>query len=1039
AGYWARHIREAVRFADGIQWLYDNGTRTFLELGPDSALSATGQICLAERSDVQLLSLLRRQGDDGATAARALGALHVRGAAVDWQALFSASRAHRIELPTYAFQRRRYWLDPAPGAVGRQSGLLPVEHPVLLASVRVANDDGLLLTGRISLNDQPWIADHAIDGTVLLPGTSFVELAAYAGEQVGYGTVADLTIEAPLPLVPGPGADLQISVGRLDDDGNLPVSIHSRYLGDSQETDLGEEWTCHARGSLAPSPAAVPTARTGSWLPHGAQSLETDALYDRLEDIGYHYGPAFRGVRAAWRLGDELYVDLAAGGGGEDGETGAGFAVDPALLDAALHAVALKEGALADDRVSVPFHWAGVRLFPTAGRPAHARLKFADDATLSLLITDSTGAPVAAVEALTLRNMALSAAQAGSPVPPLYRVDWSRLPESGPAGEPRDAAPIAVLGTDDLGIPGARTYADLRALTQAVDAGLPTPSWVLATCGARSEVGEGAAAEDGRAVAELALDRVREWLIADGLAAARLVLLTEDALAVRDGDRVDGLAQAPVWGLVRSAQNEHPDRLVLLDTDADTASRQRIAAALALGEPQLALRGGSVYVPRLARMAPHRGAAADTAATTAGPAAFDRDGTVLITGGTGALGALVARHLATAHGVRHLLLVGRRGDDAPGAAELVRELAECGATAHIVACDVADRDALAGLLASVSADRPISAVIHTAGVVDDTVVSGLDAERLRRVLRPKMDAAWNLHRLTAELDVKEFILFSSLAGVIGNAGQANYAAGNAFLDALAQHRRARGLPATSMAWGLWSRSSGLTGNLGAADLARLERSGLPALSDHQGTALFDAARATVEPLLITARFDVARIRAAAEAVPPLLRQLAGGARADAGGGTARVPQLADRLRALDPEQRRRELLALVRSRVAEVLGHETLESVAADRTFRDAGFDSLTAVELRNRLNTATGLKLPATLVFDHPTPSALGAFLHATLFADEESTATPETGRTGVVDAAEPIAVVGMACRFPGGIAGPEDLWRFVVGGGDAVSGFPV
>ncbi|MFG2213242.1 SDR family NAD(P)-dependent oxidoreductase, partial [Streptomyces sp. NPDC048638] len=1032
---WARHVREAVRFADGIQKLYDNGTRTFLELGPDGALSAMGQICLAEQTDVQLMPLLRRQGDDGAAVARALGGLHVRGGAIDWPAFCSGSGAHRVDLPTYPFQRRRYWLDSAPGTVGTASGLSPVDHPVLTASVRVANDDGLLLTGRLSLSGQPWIGDHAIDGTALLPGTSFVELAAYAGEQIGYGTVAELTIESPLPLADGPGVDLQISVGRPENDGYLPVTIHSRAFGGTEESGTGEEWTRHARGCLAPSPCAASAPDAGQWPPHGAQPLGVDTLYDRLEDIGYHYGPAFQSVRAAWRLGDDLYVDLGAGDGGEDREAGSGFAVDPALLDAALHAVALRDGGLMGDQVSVPFHWAGVRLFPTAERPARARLRFAKDATVSLLVTDSTGATVATVEALTLRTMTVSAAaQAGPRTPPLYRVDWSRLPESGSDGEHRDTGAIAVLGADDLGLPGARAFADLRALTEAVDAGLPAPRWVLATCGAHSGGGDDTAAdstaEDGRAAAELALDRVQEWLAAKEFVASRLVLLTQDALAVRDGDRVDGLSQSPVWGLVRSAQNEHPDRLVLLDIDADVASRQGLARALAVQEPQLALRGGSVYVPRLTKMGKSREAAPDPAAPPAGPTILDRDGTVLITGGTGALGALVARHLATAHGVRHLLLASRQGESAPGAADLARELAECGATAHIVSCDAADHDALAGLIASIPPDRPITAVVHTAGVVDDTVVSGLDAERLRRVLRPKTDAAWNLHRLTAELGVKEFILFSSLAGVIGNAGQANYAAANTFLDALAQHRRARGLPATSLAWGLWSRSSGLTGNLSTADLARLERGGLPAISDEHGTALFDAARVAAQPLLVTARFDASRIRASAEAVPALLHQLAGGTRQEGGGGPERVPQLVERLRKLAPEQRRRELLALVRSRVAAVLGHETPDSVSADRNFSDAGFDSLTAVELRNRLNNATGLKLPATLVFDRPTPSALGEYLHSVLFADEASTAAPAAGHGIVLDAAEPIAVVGMACRFPGGISGPEELWRFVEGG---------
>ncbi|CCB72507.1 PimS1 protein (fragment) (plasmid) [Streptantibioticus cattleyicolor NRRL 8057 = DSM 46488] len=1031
AGYWSRHIRQAVRFADGIATLHQQGVRTYLELGPDGVLTAMTRLCLPEADTdtdgephIHLAPVLRAKEDDRTALARALGAVHVRGGAVDWHAFHSGTGARRVDLPTYPFQRRRYWLEAVtPGPSGATApGLRTVDHPVLAAAVRIANDDGLLLTGRLSPATHPWLVDHTIDGTPLLPGTAFVELACSAGEQLGHGTVAELTIEAPLPIPDGAGTDLQIAVGRADDDGHLPVSIHSRPSG----TEDDEAWTRHATGRLAPTPDAAPaTDDPGTRPPHGAQQLDTGALYEHLAELGYHYGPAFRAVRAAWLKGDELYVDLGpepAHHADTEPEPRPGFAVHPALLDAALHAVALRDGGPVADRISVPFHWSGVRLFSQAGDPAHARLTFAADGTLALHLTDADGATVATVDSLTLRALTPSAV----PAPPLHHLEWTRLPAPAATGEP-----LAVLGTLDLDAPA---FANLGALSEAIATGRhPVPRWVLAPCAEHpaeraAEDADANTAEHAGDTAEHTLTLLRAWLSDDTFAASRLVLVTRDALAVRTGDQVDGLAHAPVWGLVRSAQTENPDRLVLLDTDGSARATSAVPAALATGEAQLALRADEVYTPRLVRTRP-----------TGEPhaPAVDPAGTVLITGGTGALGGLVARHLAERHGARHLLLISRQGEQAPGADRLTEELTALGATVRVAACDAADHDALAALLATIPADHPLTAVVHTAGVVDDAVVTALDTPRLRRVLRPKTDAAWNLHRLTAGLDIKEFVLFSSLAGVVGNPGQANYASANTFLDALAQHRRARGLPAVSPAWGLWSRSSALTGHLGATELARLERGGILALSDDQGTALLDAARATTEPVPVAARFDLARIRAEGDAALPLLRGLAGRTARREKTRPGRGDTLAERLRERTPEERGRELLALVRSQVADVLGHEGPGAVAVDRNFSDAGFDSLTAVELRNRLAARTGLRLTATLVFDHPTPLALAEHLHAALFP--EGSGAPARAEVTVADPAEPIAVVGMACRFPGGVSSPEGLWGLLEGGGDVVSGFPV
>jgi pimaricinolide synthase PimS1 len=352
---------------------------------------------------------------------------------------------------------------------------------------------------------------------------------------------------------------------------------------------------------------------------------------------------------------------------------------------------------------------------------------------------------------------------------------------------------------------------------------------------------------------------------------------------------------------------------------------------------------------------------------------------VLITGGTGGLGALVARHLVARHGVRDLLLVSRRGLAAEGAAELVAELTAMGAVATVAACDVCDRAAVTALLARCGAQ--VTAVVHTAGLVDDGVIGSLTPERLAAVLRPKVDGAWNLHKELMSHNVRAFVLFSSVSGTFGGPGQGNYAAANAFLDGLARHRQAAGLPALSLDWGPWTGVGGMTGALGQADIQRTARLGTPPLSADQGLALFDAALASTGPVLLPVRLDLATLRAQGE-VPPLFQGLI---RTPAR-RTAGTANLAERMAGISPAQRREMVLDLVRAQVAVVLGHTGGSDVDPARAFTDLGFDSLTAVELRNRLSALAGVPLPATLVFDYPTPAELAAMLYAAIAPEPAS-----------------------------------------------------
>ncbi|WP_190113391.1 type I polyketide synthase, partial [Streptomyces cinnamoneus] len=973
--YWVRHVREAVRFADGVQTLHELGVTTFVEVGPGGVLSGMTQNCLDEAVTIPVL---RADRPEPLAIVTALGQLHTHGVSLDWNAFFP--RGKRVDLPTYAFQRERYWLDvpQRPGDV-RAAGLGAADHPLLGAAIATADSDGVLLTGMVSLESHPWLSDHAVNGTVLLPGTAFVELAIRAGDEVGCGRIEDLTLEMPLVIPERGSVALQVSVGAEDEAGRRPLSVHSRAGGGT--------WVRHATGALSSVEASGTETGTdtGSWPPAGAEAVDLAAFYDGVAELGLEYGPLFQGLRSVWQSGEDVFAEVELP---EEAAADAGaFALHPALLDAALHALAAGGLVSLADGPQLPFAWSGVAVQAAGASMVRVKLSRSGRDSVTLVVADGAGGPVASVESLTLRAVSAEQLRGAGDGDSLFGLEWTPLtaPSAGEA--------LVV-----------ESVADFDALRQ-LDGQGGERDVVVVPC----PVGSGGdTAERVHAVAAEVLALVQWWLAGDR--PSRLVLVT------RPGD----LAHAAVWGLVRSAQSENPDRIVLVEAEDADAAIRALPGVIAAGEPQCAVRGQDgqdVLVPRLVK----------TSGAATGTPDFGT-GTVLLTGASGALGGLMARHLVATHGVRSLLLLSRRGADAPGAVELEAELAAWGAEVRWAACDAADRDALAAVLA----ETPVTAVVHTAGVLDDGVIAALTPERLAAVLRPKVDAVWNLHELTGDLSA--FVLFSSVSGILGSAGQGNYAAANTFLDAFAEARRAQGLPAASLAWGLWEQGSGMADRLGQADVARLKRAGLAPIAVDEGLRLFDAAltldRAAVAPL----RLDLAGLQGT---VPSVLRGLRGPVRGTARRAAQTAPKgsLGQRLAGLPEAEREQTVLDLVRTEVAAVLGHASARAIQPEHAFQEAGFDSLTSVELRNRLNTATGLRLPATMVFDYPTPAALARFLMAeTLGIQEQSGAVVTAG----VAADEPIAIVGMACRYPGGVQSPEDLWRLVASGGDAVSGFP-
>ncbi|MFI7221479.1 type I polyketide synthase, partial [Micromonospora maritima] len=983
------------------------------------------------------LSTLRRGDDDPTRLLTSLATAHTIGLPVDLAAVLTPAAV--VDLPTYPFGRDRYWLSRGgTGPAGLPAaGLDAVDHPLLHAAADLPGDDGLLVTGRISLATHPWLADHAVLGTVLLPGTALVEMASWSGRAVDTAHVTELVLEAPLVVPPTGGVDLRIRVGAADDDGCRPVSVHSHLDDGGDAPGTRRTWQRHATGLLAPTRPVAVTAG-GAWPPADAQPIPLDTLYPHLSEQGYRYGPTFQALRAAWRSGDDLLAEVAL-----DTDAPADpFTLHPALLDAALHTIGADalhrattaaagptpatpaptgnattgsagtgsgatgtgtggDGATgsadatagATGRAAnaagpgLPFSWTGLAIQPTRARELRVRLTPTDGA-VAATVTDTGGTPVASLDALVLRPISadqLDTARRAA-ARSMHRLDWT-TPEPGTARPTR----IAVLGDAD-GWPGVEAYRDLDDLVAAVTGGAARPDAVVAVRpGQRADEPDPARA--AHLVTHETLALAQDWLTREPFAGTPLVVVTRGAVAVDPTDRPADLPAAAAWGLIRSAQSENPGRFVLLDLDDDPRSTVALPAALGTGEPQLALRAGQLRMPRLVRLGPPPQRPEPDLST----------GTVLVTGATGALGRLVARHLVTRHRVPALLLVSRSGPDAPGAADLVADLTALGATAQVVAADVSDRDALAVLLDEIPADRPLVGVVHAAGVLDDGVLPALTPARFDTVLAPKVDAAWHLHELTEKLDLAAFVLFSSSAGLFGGPGQANHAAANAFLDALANHRRARGLPVTSMAWGPWANPDEPGGPQGHVDERRMTRAGFRPLGPDEGMALFSEGLRHDEPAIAPVSLDHAVLGRLGPALPRLLHGLVRvtGTTPAATPGADAATALRDTLAATAEADRDRVLSDLVRTHAAAVLGYASLRDVDAEKGFVELGFDSLTAVEFRNRLAAATGLRLPSTLIYDRPTTAAMVAHLRGALLAERSTSALSVLGELNKLETA--------------------------------------
>nr|AXL06741.1 type I polyketide synthase [uncultured bacterium] len=959
ATYWYDNCRQMVDLHGAVDALLADGQRFFVEVSSHPVLvQPISGIVDDAGVDAAVGGSLRRQDGGLRRLLTSMAELFVRGVAVDWRGVLPTVPPGRVALPTYAFDHEHYWLQPAAADTDAASlGQVAADHPLLGAVVSLPRSDGLVFTSRLSVRSHPWLAEHSIGGVAVVPGAGLVELAVRAGDEAGCSVLDELAIEVPLVVPENGGVRVQVVLGGPGERGSRTVEVYSLRDGDA------EVWTRHAAGVLSATPAVRGAGFDfATWPPPGAQQVDVDPglFYDDLAEHGFGYGPAFQGLRAVWRRGDEVFAEVALP---EELREDAGrFGVHPALLDAALHSTMLNaDGDLDEPALRQPCGWSGLVLHAAGASVLRVRLAPGGPGAVSLAAADGAGGLVVSVDSVVSR--AVPAEQLGTAAAEhrdsLFQVEWTELflaqAESSPSWVPvATADDVAVLADD---VPEVAVL----EVVGGEDSPLTLTSRVLGV--------------------------VQAWLATTGLADSPLVVVTRGAVPAGDGAVTDPAAAA-VWGLVRVAQSENPDRIVLLDTDpaADAAVEHVLGSVLASGEPQVAVRGtaerslrsdptNTVSVPRLARAGDQPPAV---------PAVFGPEGTVLVSG-AGVLGALVARHLVTRHGVRHLVLASRRGPDADGMADLVAELAEHGAAVSVVACDLSDRDQVAVLLD----EHRLTGVVHTAGVLDDGVIEALTSERLARVFAPKVDAVRHLDELTRGMDLDAFVVFSSASGVLGSAGQGNYAAANAFLDALMANRRAAGLPGLSLAWGLWEQVTGMIAHLGEVDRARMSRGGALAITATEGMDLFDAALGADQALMVPVKLDLREVRAGAKAggaVPPVLRGLVRAGRQQARAMSTNDSGLVRQLAGLAAAEQEALLVDLVRDQVAIVLGHNGSGGVRAEMAFKDAGFDSLMSVELRNRLREGTGLKLPATLVFDYPTPQVLARHLRNELGVSEDA-----------------------------------------------------
>ncbi|MEU6819802.1 beta-ketoacyl synthase N-terminal-like domain-containing protein [Streptomyces atriruber] len=1028
--YWVTNLRRPVRFADAVTALLADGHRVFIESSSHPVLTLGLQETF-EEAEVAAVTVPTLRREDGGLSRLALSLAQAFGAgcAVRWENWFPVGGVSgpesspydsfpALQLPTYAFQRRRYWLEAA--ATGSQDaaglGLATAGHPLLGAAAELADGDVHLLTGRISRHSHPWLAQHTLFGTAVVPAAVLTEWALRAADEVGCAGVEDLTLQAPLVLPDTSGLQVQIVVGPADagqdveggqgghggHGGRRDVHIYARPDDEEALAGGGAAWTCHAAGQLVAEAVAEPSGVVdggdsdggdpdGVWPPVGAEPVDLGDFYERATEAGVGYGPVFTGLRALWRRGAELFAEAVLP---QEAPEGAGFGIHPALLDAALHPALLGEMPVGGDQVWLPFSLTGVSLWASGATSVRVRLSplgeggtVAEQAgrTWQVAVSDPAGAAVLTCEglvAVAAGARELRGAGRRRAASDLYALGW---------------VPVSVVDPATASVPLPVPLSVSAGESAVPDAGDPAPSVVLVDVDAAGDE-----AAEGLAAAQRTAALIDSWLADARLADSRLVLLTHGAVAT-GGDSLPAPAAAAVRGLVHQAQVAHPGRFLLIDIDidgnagvgaGDVSLEQAVAAALAGDEPQLALRGGQLLAPRLtvpSLTVPSKAATPEAEAAADGTRPLDPDGTVLLVGSAGAPITALAEHaeylVRTEQCTRLLILAeGPFSGDGELAAEAL-ELRKLGATVHLGVIDPADPATVTEAVAAVDGEHPVTAVIHAAGT------SSLGSFADGWAARAGVTAA--LHAATAHLSLALFAVLSPAGADLGIRRPTADAGADAFREALALRRHAADTTGVALTYGPPPEprpdTPGNPDNPDNPGVTRPDTPGIKGTEPGHLPALLDAARAHGGIPLAGVRLAVRALAAeGTDALPAPLRALAASqAPARRAAADRRPPtDWSARLAPLSTAEQLRLLTEAVRSHAAAVLGRTDPEALRGDATFKQLGLDSLTAVELRNRLVEDTGLRLPTALVFRHPTPAAVAGHLRERLTGRSEQPA---------------------------------------------------
>ncbi|MEU4323551.1 type I polyketide synthase, partial [Nocardia fluminea] len=751
----------------------------------------------------------------------------------------------------------------------------------------------------------------------------------------------------------------------------------------------------HAQGSLS----AVAVAELGSeslavWPPTEATPIDVALGYDRLAAQRIEYGDAFRAVQAVWATDLDVYAEVRLST--ETRQDVDGYLIHPALLDAAVHSLAVGVVDTNNDETALPYAWSELRLGDARGLDTlrvHGRRTGED--VWSILLFDTHDRFVASIGSLMTRPMDTEtlSSSSGSQLDRLYQLDW--IETEVPSGA--DTGKVWIVDDADTRSAIERSGTPCSSLQDgdAIAGSKDGSTFVIRTI----HPGSGTLHESSYQLACTVLELLKQWVAIDQSEYSRLVVLTKNAVSVHSvSDDIDPASSA-AWGMVRSAQSEYGERFVLVDTDGEEKSLRSLAAAVSSGESQIAIRAGKCYIPRVAR------------AESPAVELPDFGGTALITGGTGTLGAAVARHLVRHHHIPSVILVSRSGLAASGAPELRHELLDAGAQfVEIIDCDISDREAMSNALGKAPSEFPVGLIVHAAGVLADSAIASMTSDDIATVFAPKVEAAHTLYELANDLDEPSVVFFSSVAGILGGAGQGNYAAANAFLDALATRGRKNGMAVVSLAWGLWAQGSGMTGHLSDNDLSRIKRLGIEPLAQDEGLRLFDLALRSENAALVPIKLSTSR-PTDLHGVPSVLRSQFATKHRIARGRDIQPPQdmPPHGLAGASAKERKDALVTTVLEAVSTVLGYR-LSEVKLDKTtrFSELGLDSLTAIEFRNRLKSETGLTLPSTLIFDYPTPVDVAEFIATALGISDDVTAEVFAQLSGLIQSVNENEIAG-------------------------------